>query len=713
VHAAAILFVDIERNILNISRSDKRSIQPISTAGARMLYKRENMHHCMTLCLFLMSFSYCFAADSMKVYLPPVFSDNMVLQAGTNAPIRGNAAPGMKVRITTSWGARAVTSADQRGTWKAVVRTPKPGGPYTMTITIGDSVLVIRNILIGEVWVASGQSNMEMPLSGWGGGDTIINSAAEIASASVPALRLFKIAPTYNGEPQETLQGKWIVCHPDEVGAFSAAGYFFGKRIHNTLKVPVGIIQATWGGTPVEAWMSIDCLEKDSSYRNIRELTALQKGQHALFLHWLLSHPRTPLPAGAAEDKLLGMSFGDEACRLPLYSDSLWSVMHLPQAWEHTEVGSFDGVMWFRKSIGLPAHWRGRAMEVQLGPIDDYDETFVNGKRIGWHTTGSPWQAVRSYGIDTTISKDSVLTFAIRVIDVTGGGGVYGADRQMYLQLKGTDERIPLAGDWRYRAVAEYRNGEYFRYDHLTDELALRPRLGLDIGPQSPAGLFNGMIAPLIPYAMRGVLWYQGESNTHNPQVYRRVFPLMIKDWRSRWSNEFPFYFVQIAPFQYSEVVQSAELREAQQAALSLKNTGMAVTLDIGSAQTIHPSDKKSVGERLALIALANTYKKKIAYSGPVVRSIQRTNDGLTIVFDHAEGLTVRPIDGASQIEVRRRNGEWTPAEYSVEKNSIRLKQPEIVGVRYAWSNTAQATIFNSHGLPASSFYREIPEDRR
>jgi len=384
--------------------------------------------------------------------------------------------------------------------------------------------------------------------------------------------------------------------------------------------------------------------------------------------------------------------------------------MYLPGLWEETEVGNFDGSIWFRKKIELPKSWINKELVIELGPIDDMDITFVNGKLIGSHQANDSWDKERVYTVPKECITDTILSIAIRVVDNQGGGGLYGDKEKITIRLKDGSEKIPLAGDWRYLIVAEYRSGKFFLFGSEGDAYNSRPPIAFDLSSATPTALYNGMIAPLIPFAIKGAIWYQGESNAWKPDLYQTLFTKMIEGWRADWKQgNFPFYFAQIAPFNYGGKTESQRLREQQLFSLSTPNTGMAVTLDIGTPENVHPGNKKDVGNRLALWALAKTYNKKIPFSGPIYKSYKIVADKIIVSFDNAVGgLVIKEhTNGAANFMIAGEDSVFKIAAVKIEGQTLMLSSPAIlkpVAARYAWSNTSAGTLFNNMNLPASSF---------
>jgi sialate O-acetylesterase len=379
----------------------------------------------------------------------------------------------------------------------------------------------------------------------------------------------------------------------------------------------------------------------------------------------------------------------------------------MPADWMKFGFGNFDGVIWFRKLIEIPENWVNKDITLSLGPIDDMDVTFVNGVRVGGYESGGHWQTERIYIIPAKLVTSKKLSIAVRVIDNMQGGGMYGRPDIFNIQLSGTDESLSLTGKWKYLPVAEYRNSTFYLFSGNNFDFASRPKVTSEVSFHSPTVLFNAMINPIAPYTMRGAIWYQGESNTFNAERYQQLFPAMIENWREMWNDKFSFYFTQIAPYRYGEGTNSQLLREAQFLSMSIPRTGMAVTLDIGNINNIHPGNKKDVGERLAFWALNKDYGKEIVYSGPVYKSFEIKNSEIVLTFEHDEGLNLIPIKGELNFQIAGNDKIFYKANATVKFNKIVVSSPLVKSpeaVRYCWSDTAEATLFNGAGLPASSF---------
>jgi sialate O-acetylesterase len=630
-----------------------------------------------------------------QITLPAMFADNMVLQQQTEAPIWGKATANKPVTLTTSWDNKNyTTTADAQGKWKIKVTTPGAGGPYSITISTGKKkdAVKLENILIGEVWICSGQSNMEMQVHGVG---SVYNYEQEITAANYPNIRFLSVEHNRSSVPLdnvEVLEKGWRICSPATVANFSAVAYFFGRDIYENQKVPVGLINISYGGTVAEAWTSKESLLTMPDFTD--EVNALEhfitdkNEQKRIYAEQLVAWNKnvTNLDAGFS---------GQTAWNAVSLDDSQWLNIQAPGAVEkNKEMKDFDGLFWVRKEIDIPKSWAGKSLILHLSNIDDMDVTYFNGIEIG-NTSG--WTVEREYTIPAGLVKAGKAVIAIRVMD-TGGDGGLGGNSEMYIGLSPND-KIALSGIWKAAISLPIKN---------------IPPLPRDMSTEAniPAFLFNAMLHPFIPYSLRGAIWYQGESNDSRAYQYRELFPLMINDWKKQWNTNFPFYFVQLANYKQRQEAPTesewAELREAQARTLHLENTGMAVTIDIGDAADIHPRNKQEVGKRLALIARANTYGENIGYSGPVYDTYKIEGNKIRIRFNHTEGgLKTKDneeINGFAMAGVNRKF-YWATAE--IEGDEIVVSSPDVdfpVAVRYAWADNPLCNLYNGIGLPASPF---------
>lgn len=648
-------------------------------------------------------------SQESRFRVSPMFQDSMVLQQRTHVPFWGKGNPLTRVTAKGSWGNKSSAVVGPDSVWTLRLLTPKAGGPYEISIRHHDSTVTLKNVLIGEVWLCSGQSNMEMPLEGWPPNDTIWNSASAIDHSYNAKIRLFNVQRNYSAVPVSECVGTWRVCSPASVHSFSASAYFFGKKLFDATKVPIGLIEASWGGTPVESWMSKEMLAKFDGYAATLKKIDECRDSLAILSQWLSQRPTVNVSSRNPLQKWQDLHFQDDGCTERDFPDSAWYEMTLPIYRERTSIGEFDGVVWFRKRVEIPSLWTGKALTLHLGPVDDMDESYVNGKKIGETMKDGFWKVERVYTIPGSVVSDSVLQIAVRVLDTQGGGGIWGNGKPMFISADSNEARISLEGTWKYLPVAEYRSGIFWVFGANNNQFRNRPKLPIDFSGYSPTALFNGMISPIAPFAIKGAIWYQGEANTDKPSLYRQTFPAMIADWRTVFrQGDFPFYFVQIAPYAYGGQTNSQLLREAQFQSLKVKNTGMAVTLDIGDPKNIHPANKEGVGTRLALWALAKTYGKKVAFSGPLYKSMTVVKGAIVLSFDHAgKGLVLRETETDQKFTIAGEDKVFRKANVRVDEKKLIVSHPDIqhpLAVRYAWSDTAQGTLFNKDGLPASSF---------
>ncbi len=646
-------------------------------------------------------------AQESPFRLAPLFGDRMVLQQRRAVPIWGRGTPGTNVVVRASWKSEASARVAPDSSWKLTIQTPRAGGPHELLIQHDGTVLSLNNILIGEVWLCSGQSNMEMPLEGWPP-DTVLHAPDEIRHSGYPEIRLFKTRRAFSLTPETGAGGEWVECSPATSPGFSATAYFFGRDLYENLHVPIGLIASSWGGTPVESWTSGDFLAKAPGFDSTLQLIGVTARAADGLMSWLRQYPVINVSARPPSKKWQDLGLKDDECSSPAYDDSRWPVMKLPALWESGGLGEFDGVVWFRKTVTIPAAWARKECVLELGPVDDMDIAYVNGRKVGAHEMEGQYKADRVYPVPANL-VDTTILVAVRVTDIGGGGGIYGPGTSMSIHPATGEGRVPLAGEWKYLPVADYRGDDLYVYGAKGEPFLRRPKLPMDFSAYSPTALYNGMIAPFVPCALAGVIWYQGESNTKKPEQYGQLFPLMIENWRQAFQAPgLPFYYVQIAPFDYGKRTGSEYLREAQLRTLSVRNTGMAVTMDIGNFSNIHPANKQDVGRRLALWALKKNYRKNVIFSGPQYRSSKSFKDRIELTFDHAAGglVLVGSVQG-NQFLIAGEDRVFRPAEVRVRGNVLVVSSRDVtnpLAVRYAFTNGAQATLFNAAGLPSSSF---------
>jgi sialate O-acetylesterase len=649
-----------------------------------------------------------FWASSQSLKPADIFGSSMVFQQKSAASVWGRSLPNAKVEVVASWGAKASTISDGQGAWKVAIKTPKAGGPYQLTIKSGKESVSLSDVLVGEVWVCSGQSNMEMTLAGWPPVDTIRNSAKEIGEAKHPNLRFITVERCFSADKQEGLKGSWKACSPQTAKSLSATAYFFGRQLQKELNVPVGLIVTAWGGTAAEAWVAPEYIKQHPDYANVLDGYPKAIKQQEEYIKWLATHPKVVLSSTLPEEeRWKNLDFGDAQYASTAYNDAQWKSMMLPKGFE-SETGDFDGVVWFRKMVSISKEDAMKAALLSLAKIDDMDRVYVNGTLVGATETLGAWQVQRKYAIPEGVLKEGDNVIAVRVVDNSGGGGIWGDSDMLSVGIG--EKKIALSGSWKYLPIAQLKDGVFYVFDDA--EFAVRPKLDVAIGPNSPAMLFNGMVNPLIPFTIKGAIWYQGEANVGRAEQYCTLFPLMVESWRKSWGiGSFPFYYTQIAPYAYSGAanMESAYIREAQRRAMATPNTGMAVTMDIGNVKTIHPSNKVDVGDRLARLALAGSYGKTVATNGPLFKNATFGNGKVVVEFSYSEGLKITGV-ATDEFEVAGGDGLFVPAEAKVVAGRVEVYSPKVAEptlVRYGFRNGSSSILTNGVGLPASTFTTE------
>ena len=637
--------------------------------------------------------------------MAPLFQNNMVFQQQSNVPLWGWADPGSTIKIHTSWNNKTIRAkSDASGKFTAYIETTAAGGPYRVEISASNNI-IIENVMLGEVWLCSGQSNMEMPLRGWLPKDSIINSEKEIAEASYPGIRLFNVRNEVAPYPLEKSKGEWKICTPDNAGDFSATAYFFARKLNVVLNVPIGLIQSDWGGTPVESWMPLDYLEKIERFQGVRAEMEKEKEKKDEYPSWI---------EGMEKYDFSDLSYEEMNNRLDTVVQSFSSFNENDNDWdEHTipmgiekHFGPIDPVIWYRKAFNFDGDVNIE-YELFLGAVDDLDATFINGVRIGGK---AGWLEDRKYPVPAGLLKKGRNVVAVRVMDNAGGGGIYRGEPYIG---KGNEIVVSLSGNWKYKMAGCFQDPATFRLFDSHNNLQNYPIPS--IHHQSPVVLYNAMIAPLIPYKITGAIWYQGESNVRDPEEYVDLFPLLIEGWRNHWSQgDFPFYFVQIAPFKYkknTEQEKAAMLREAQRLTMKVTNTGMAVTSDIGNPENIHPANKQDVGKRLALWALNKAYGvDNLVYSGPLYKKMSIEENRIRIYFENTGSGLYTPDNTLTYFEIAGEDGKYYPAEAIIDGEEIVVSSSKVrhpVNVRFGWTDTATPNLFNKEGLPAASFCSE------
>lgn len=591
------------------------------------------------------------------VELPLIFSDGMVLQRDRPIPVWGTADARSRVRIEFD-GHRAEAVADKSGRWRLILPAHAAGGPYRMRIVGAGVSRELRDILVGDVWLASGQSNMEWPLS------RAADAATEIARANDPTIRHFKIPHAWSGRPQWQLEGgSWVASSPDTAGNFSAVAHLFAREIRAIAGVPVGIIDSSWGGSRIEAWMDAETLGIDPTQvaRNAERMRA-DEAKASRETRRRLARWRT-MPADDA-----GWQAED-------YDDREWATIPVPMLWEQAGWAGLDGIAWYRIAFQLSDAQAKHGVRLSMGRVDDSDLTWVNGVAVGGMR--GQWNTPRHYEIPAAVLHAGRNVLAVRVEDGGGGGGIHGAPDELCLTTFDA-ACLALPRAWRFRvADAKFstRDGKQWK----------------------PTLLYNRMIAPLRDFPLRGVLWYQGESNADTREDalrYRQHFIAMIRQWRGQWrAPELPFLWTQLANYGTGRDTPAespwALLRESQSAALTLPYTAQVVTIDIGDPRDIHPANKQTVAHRLALAARRIAYGQPQLHAAPAFDRVEFVGDQARVRFDHGHALAVR--DGGNRIGgfvLAGADRRFHSAQATLVDGIVVVRSPQVAephAVRYGW----------------------------
>jgi sialate O-acetylesterase len=653
--------------------------------------------------------------------LPALFSDHMVLQRGARLPVWGWADPGEPVRVKLLQQEQN-TTADEKGRWRVMLEPIACDHAVEMTVTSPSRSITIRDILVGEVWLCSGQSNMQWPLR------ASLDAKREICEAEYPRMRLFTVEMRASATPLDDVSGKWVICSPKNVAEFSAVGYFFGRELHRTLKTPVGLINSSWGGTTAEAWTDVLSLRSDPLLKPILDRYELHLPQFEAarkeFQTKLSEWREVALQKDPGNTKLAEGWAGAD------FDDGAWKQIDLPARFEDATSEAIDGAVWFRRKVSVPESLVGKDLAIELGVVDDFDVTYFNGEQVGATGAETPmaWNARRRYPVPARLVRGGANVIAVRCFDTGGPGGLIGPAEKMLLRSatrngEAPTTKIPLAGQWK--CAVEHR---------LEPKQHLPPPPVEPVGPNTPhapSNLFNAMIHPLAPFAIKGVIWYQGESNAGRACQYRTLLPSMIKGWRGAWQfGKLHFLIVQLPNFRAvtddaNAPSDWAELREAQLlSARSVPDCAVAVTIDVGDTNDIHPRNKQDVGKRLALLAQKEVYgRDDIVCSGPLVAEVEFKNGKAIIHFDHA-GRGLKAKDGSPTLKgfaVAGADRKFVWADAKIESGDRVIvssdKVPEPVAVRYAWADSPEPSLYNSEGLPASPFRTDdwpgVTTDRR
>jgi len=621
-----------------------------------------------------------------QVRLPKLVSDGMVLQRNAEVPIWGWAKPGENISIIFR-GANYHTVTNADGKWKLILSDLHAGGPFKMMIIGNNTAITLHNVLVGDVWISSGQSNMEHTMYSFR--EVYQN---EIDNAHYDEIHYFDVPHNYSfeGPKQQLPGGEWVSTNPRTVGSFSAAAYFFAKYIYEKYHIPIGIINASVGGSPAQAWISQNALkgkfpdyyQESQQFKDSAYVAKVQRNDRERAQDWYQE----------LQEKDVGYDNSHKPWTAPDVNTDDWQTMKIPGYWADTHLGDVNGSVWFRTKVDVPASMVGKPAMIRLGRIVDADSVFINGTFVGSTSYQYPR---RRYHIPAGVLKEGTNTIVTRVINVGGRGG-FVPDKPYDISAGG--QWINLKKKWKFHLG--------IKMDPLASQTFVRWK---------SSGLYNAMIAPMQNYHIKGVIWYQGESNTAKPEEYHELFSTMIKNWREQWhEGDFPFIYVQLPNFLKAKKKPSesnwARLRDSQRETLSLSNTGMAVTIDIGEWNDIHPFDKKDVGKRLALAAEKVAYgEDDIVYSGPSCQSMEKEGKKVILTFSHTgSGMKAKGDDELEGFAIAGPDHHFVWANAKIDGNKVIVwsdKVPNPVAVRYAWAdNPNKANLFNNAGLPASPF---------
>lgn len=640
-----------------------------------------SLKNTLGLFTFLLLISEAAFAD---IRLPALIRDSMVLQRNSPLKIWGWAAPGEVIKISFN-GKTIRTSAGKEGKWLATLPAMKAGGPYEMRLT-GQNAIILKDVLIGDVWLCSGQSNMVHQM-----GIHNVTYAEDIAKANYPKIRQFWVptATSLNGPWEDIKPGAWKSANPKDINDFSAVAYFFARDIHEKHQVPIGIINASVGGTPIEAWTSEQGLKDFASATAI-----ITRNRDTAYLRRVNTRPAaSPAPRQEVDKGMAGTSkWFDQA-----YVPKNWHSINVPGYWEDQGIRDLNGVVWYRKEINVPVSMTGKPAKLFLGRIVDADVAYINGKQVG---STSYMYPQRRYSIPAGLLVAGKNLVVVRVQN-NGGKGGFVPDKPYFLEAG--HERVDLKGDWQYKVGQVYRPASG------------RGGPGGISEQNQPTALYNAMVAPFTNLSIKGVLWYQGESNAGNASEYKKLLPALISDWRTKFRNPaLPFYYVQLPNFGDATYLPAesswAMMREASLQTLKVPNTGMAVTIELGEWNDIHPDNKKDVGERLSLIARRFNYgEKNLVYSGPLYQSSRIEGNRIIVSFTNI-GSGLVSIDGEelSQFAIAGADKKFVWANAKIEGDKVVVWSEEVQDpkyVRYAWAdNPVDPNLYNAEKLPASPF---------
>lgn len=624
---------------------------------------------------------------SAKIKLPTLVGDHMVLQRDKPIRVWGFAKPAEMIHISFA-GNGYNAKADARGTWHTNLSALKAGGPYQMILT-GENTVTLNDILIGDVWICSGQSNMEFPLS-------IANNAnEEVKKANYTNIRLYNVDKGIALTPRKESWGNWAVCNSESVKNFPAVGYFFARDVQQKINIPIGLINASWGGTVIESWISKEGLANEATFGDKAKQVATfdtvsyNKEHRHLHREWVKNF----------NNQDAGIADGKYTWAYNKLNTMDWKLIRLPTIWEFTgysDLWEMDGIVWFRKKINLTQADIDTDATLNLGNIQNADMAFANGIMVG--QTPDIWGKSRAYQIPHQLLKVGENIITVRIENYGGDGGF--VDKSELFHLKTNSNNYSLAGEWHYK---------------IGYTLTKFDRPEKEFGPNTaPTLMYNNMINPLIGLSIKGVLWYQGESNWNRAYQYRELFPRMITDWRYKFKQgDFPFLYVQLAGYhrklqQPQSSTYWAEVREAQDMTLKVKNTGMVTAFDIGDSTNVHPKNKQEVGRRLALLAEKKVYGFSIDADGPRYKSFEIKENYIVVKITNSnKHLKANGKVSGFQISGADKKFYWANAQI-LNSNEIKVFSAQVpypIAVRYAWEDEpAGANVYNGMNLPLFPF---------
>lgn len=648
------------------------------------------------------------ASDGAFALASP-FSDHMVLQRDCPIPVWGTGEPGAKVEVRLcdegDRGPTVSATVGENGRWAAVLPPHPAGGPFTLRaargpIALDGDALAVEDVLVGDVWLCGGQSNMEMSFH-WG----VKDGEKELADADLPQVRLLHVERAIDIEPRDAVAGTWTPCNAETARGFSACGFFFGRKLQHEIGVPVGLVEDCWSGTVAETWLSIE------GAAAIEGLERAVADRRRVIAEWKDGGPEKFQARHDAWQKSID-PVGEAAAAPDFAEGDGWADAPMPFSFEQAVAGDYDGIVWLRAAFEATAEQAAAADAVlALGKIDDQDDVWLNGTKVG-HT--EKWTDVRRYKIPAGLLREGTNTLAIRVLDTGGGGGFHGEDTDVpRFEFGGAAPALSLAGgDWRRLAGPSLR-------DNPEPKDPTKP----GAFPNVPAACYNGMLSPLFPMAVRGAIWYQGCSNVGREWQYKSLLPAVIGEWREGFTSAdgcFPFYIVQLAAYlqTHPQPLDSswAAMRWMQtRIGRDVPNSGTVVAIDVGDHGDIHPKNKRAVGERLAALALAQTYGRTDQALSPVPA------DDVALASSKSAQVRVRFADPVSGKPAALRPGavkgfqvsrdgktfEWAEATAEGDTVTIGADGDPATGpasVRYAWDDYPDCDLVSQNGMPVGPF---------